>query len=227
MPMDQDGTAYNDALGPDFPRDVIIISSASKVLNDTFQTAYVSDGLYNHHAAVISYEKRGKDWFSCNGKPVPDMTPYTIFMGSEAAAVEIPLTEESKKVKSGFYVGKKDNIILGVEIVNYNKEDRVVYTVNEVEYLPGLPAGFVHGESRQIPMGVCDGDEKSWTGSMNIHAPAGAKRFVYGGKKDMEITKDGYLRTVCEYNPGQIHQTTKASNLIQIQTPIYMMEVLI
>jgi hypothetical protein len=196
--MDPGGTGYSDALGPDFPRDILILSSMSVLQNESFQNAYVKDGFYNHHAAFISFDKRSEDWFTCNGKSVPDMTPYTIFMGSEAEVVEIPLTEESKKVKSGFYVGANDNLYLGVEIVNYNKEDRLVYTVSEMEYLPGKPVGFSHGASRQIPMGVCDGDEKSWMGSMNIHAPVGAKKFVVGGKRDIEISKDGYLRTVCE-----------------------------
>jgi len=196
--MDASGTGYSDALGPDFPRDILILSSASELHNETGHIAYVKDGFYNHHAAFISFDKRTEDWFSCEGKPVPDMTQYTIFMGSEAEVVEIPLTEESRKVKSGFYVGPKDKLYLGIEIINYNKEDREVYTVSEMEYLPGIPKGFSHGATRQIPMGVCDGDEKSWAGSLSIHAPKGAKKFVVGGKKEMEITMNGHIRSACK-----------------------------
>jgi hypothetical protein len=196
--LDPAGTAFSDSLGPDFPRDIMVLSSVSKILNETFQIAQVTEGFYNHHAAFISFDKRSESWFTCGGKTVPDMTPYSIFMGAAAETIEIPLTAESEKVKSGFYIGSKDNLFVGVEFVNYNKEDRELYTVSELEYIPGRPADFAHGAPGQIPIGVCDGDQKSWAESMNIHAPAGQKSFTLGGKNDMEISKDGYLRTLCK-----------------------------
>jgi len=66
-----------------------------------------------------------------------------------------------------------------------------VYTVSEMEYFPGKPDGFVHAQTKTIPMGMCDG-----LGVMranNIHPEVGKTKFVISGKNDIEVVKDGYL----------------------------------
>jgi hypothetical protein len=47
--MDPAGTGYQNLAGDDFPRDAMFVDASTTLLNETFQKAYVDDGLYNHH----------------------------------------------------------------------------------------------------------------------------------------------------------------------------------
>jgi hypothetical protein len=206
------GTGYMNKMGTDFPRDVTVIDSVVRLMNETFEKAIVEDGLYNHHVVFYDQSKPApQKWLACNGKEIPEM-PMAIVMG---AGSEDPDREYSAKstdtIKTGFYIGKNDVITNMIDIVNYQERERTVYTVNELEYLPGKPEGYVHAQSRSkctllnerwlrganqnvpvIPMGVCDG-MGSLMNANSIHPTKGNTKFVLTGKNDVEITKDGYL----------------------------------
>jgi len=180
--MDPPGTAYSDAVGADLPKDAMIISSKTTLVNEQYKRVYTnSDGLYNHHLTFVNMNKHANIWLACNGTPVPETTPWTIFIGSEAGEVKIPWTPESKTLKSGYYVGKNDYVALSIDIVNYNNQDVVVYADTEIEYLPGRYSEYGHGEQRLIPVGLCDSKD-TWRGSTSIHPPAGKKKIVWEGK---------------------------------------------
>jgi hypothetical protein len=128
---------------------------------------------------------------ACDGRPVPDFTPYSVVAGSGNEVMEFPaLPEESKKVKSGYYIGEKDYLLVNIDFVNYREEDRDLYMEAEIEYVPGRP--YPHASMRQIPVGVCD-SLAAWGAATNIHTPKGQTKFTMSGKKDIEILKDGYL----------------------------------
>jgi len=116
-----------------------------------------------------------------------------IFMGagSEDPTRDYPKTKLTSKVKSGFYIGKNDKIQKMVDIVNYHEQERTLYTISEMEYFEGKPEGFVHAQSKILPMGMCDG--LGALAANNIHPSIGNKKFVLSGKKDIEVIKDGYL----------------------------------
>jgi hypothetical protein len=198
--MDIDGTHHLGIIGDEFPRDAMIIDSTIYPANETMHQINQEDGLYNHHAAVLNLKKRAKNWVGCeDGSSVPDLTPWAILLGSGNGEIIYPTTEETRKIKTGIYVGAKDVIFTSLDIVNYNVQERSLYIYTEVEYLPGNPSGYSSGEQRQIPMGSCDGSFL-WKAldSVTIHAPAGQKKITLSGKKDLKITQDGLLRGICK-----------------------------
>jgi len=197
--MDPTGTGYNNLAAPDFPKDVLIVDGTSGLLNETFQPAIVDDGVYNHHTTFMDASKWAPNWLSCNGKQVPEV-PMAFFLGSGSDDTINTYNGPNNNVKSGFYVGKNDIILVGLDVVNYHNRERTLYMVNEIEYFPGMPKGYTHAQSHVIPMGLCDGLVNVMA-NWNIHAPAGQKKFVLEGKNDIEITKDGDLVATCKLNP--------------------------
>lgn len=197
--MDPTGTGYNNLAGTDFPRDVLVVDGISGLANETFQKAIVDDGIYNHHTTFMDASKRPANWLACNGYPIPE-APMAFFLGSGSDDTINTYNSPNNKVKSGFYIGKNDIILFGLDVVNYHDRERTLYTVNEIEYFPGMPEGYSHAQSHVIPMGLCDGI-MSVMAANNIHAPVGEKKFTLAGKNDIEITKDGHLVATCKLRP--------------------------
>jgi hypothetical protein len=195
--MDFAGTGYNNLVGDDFPKDVIVLDSITRVVNETFEKAAVEDGLYNHHVVFTDGSKRPGSWLACNGKAAPEM-PLAFFMGAGSEdSPEMAYSADVSKIKAGFYIGKNDIITNMIDIVNYHNRERTVYTISEMEYLPGKPEGWVDSQKRIVPMGMCDGMNAMMVAG-NIHPPTdGQKKFVLSGKNDIEITRDGYLVGTC------------------------------
>jgi hypothetical protein len=208
------GTSYLEIMSADFPRNVTIIDSKADLFNSAFQKATVADGFYIHHLTFINFNKRAGNWLACDGKPVPELSPWYIFVGAGSETIEWDYNEKTTQVKSGTYVGTADGILLSTDIINYAKEDRDVYAVSEIEYLPGQSKGYAHGEGRQIPMGACDTPD-GWKGasSTSIHPGNMKKQFAMGGQKDLEVTKDGFLRATCTCSHGDL--SCRDSNLIR------------
>jgi hypothetical protein len=195
--MDPAGTGYQNLAGNDFPRDVIVIDTISRLVNETFEKAIVEDGIYNHHTVFMDASIKPQSWLSCNGKEVPEM-PMAFFMGSGSEDIDSKYASGGDRtVKAGFYIGKNDVITFGVDIVNYHNRERELYTINEMEYLPGKPEGYVHSQNRIISMGICDGANAYMTAA-NIHPPKDKKKFVLSGKNDITINRDGYMMSICK-----------------------------
>jgi hypothetical protein len=195
MSMDPSGTSYTDAVADDFPKDILILTSTTQIVNKDFKPVSTSEGIYTHHATFLNFVKRSPNWFSCNGKPVPDNTVWTIVAGAGSEVIEFPAGNAT--VRSGNFIGKSDPVMLSIDLVNYNPEDQDIYVQSELEYVNGQPKGFAHGETRQIPVGVCD-SSSAWAKAVNIHPPEGVKKFELKGKTEMVILADGYLRATCQ-----------------------------
>ena len=121
------------------------------------------------------------------------------FLGSGSDDTINTYNGPNNSVKSGFYIGKNDIILIGMDVVNYHDRERTLYMVNEIEYFPGMPEGYTHAQSHVIPMGLCDG-LMSVMAANNIHAPVGEKKFVLTGKNDIEIIKDGHMVSTCKFH---------------------------
>jgi hypothetical protein len=196
MSMDPSGTSYTDPVAADFPKDVLILTSSTQIVNKEFKPVSTAEGIYTHHATFLNFVKRSPNWFACDGKPVPGNTAWTIVAGAGSETIEFPAPNNT--IRSGNYVGKEDPLVLSIDLVNYNAEDQDVFVQSELEYVNGWPKGFAHGETRQIPVGVCD-STSAWDKAVNIHPPKGVKKFELKGQKDMEILADGYLRATCKF----------------------------
>jgi hypothetical protein len=72
-------------------------------------------------------------------------------------------------------------------VVNYNNEEKTVYIIGEMEYLPGKAAGYLLSSSHTINIGLCTG-----VNGVDIRPPPGQKRFTVEGK-DIIIARNGYF----------------------------------
>lgn len=202
--MDPAGTGYQNLAGDDFPRDAMFVDASTTFLNETFQKAYVDDGLYNHHIVWYDQSKTNPSFVSCNGKRARSM-PMSIFMGSGSEETDGMYNHGGGAVKSGYYIGKKDVINFGMDIVNYHDRERTVYMSNEIEYIPGKPADYTDSQTHVITMGMCDGGN-AMMGAMNIHAPKDKKRFTMTGNKPIVVEKEGYMvSTIGHLHDGGLH----------------------
>lgn len=111
-------------------------------------------------------------------------------MGGAADTSANRYTSGDGQFKAGFYLDPKATVMQMVDIVNYNNVSRSVYTISEMEYLPGKQEGFLQSTSTGIDLGRCAGK----TG-MFVHPPPGQKKFTFAGK-DFTIEKDGYFLNI-------------------------------
>jgi len=189
--MDPAGTGYQNLAGDDFPRDATFVDASTTLLNETFQKAYVSDGLYNHHIVWYDQSKSNPSFVSCNGKRAMTL-PMSIFLGAGSEEVDGMYRHMGGEVKSGYYIGPKDVINFGMDIVNYQDRERTVYMANEIEYLPGKPEGYTDAQTHVLTMGMCDGGNARM-GAMHIHPPQDKKQFTLTGNQPIVVDKEGYL----------------------------------
>jgi hypothetical protein len=194
--MDPHGSGYAFVAGDDFPRDVTVLATQSMLVNETFEKAIISDGLYNHHNTFYDSNKTPEVWLACGDKPQSSV-PVTVLMGGATEDSNTRYTSADGKFKSGFYIGKNDRITIQLDVVNYQPRERTVYTVSEMEYLPGKPSGYVHTQSHVLRLGMCD----PGVGEMatKIKAPPGQTKFTIAGKNEITIGKDGWLVQTSEY----------------------------
>src|SRR6201992_2676891 len=62
-------------------------------------------------------------------------------IGTDRQNARLTWTTKDGKFPSGYHIGKNDEMVFNVEVVNYNKEKRDFYLTIEFEYLPGIVGG--------------------------------------------------------------------------------------
>jgi hypothetical protein len=72
-------------------------------------------------------------------------------------------------------------------VVNYNNEEKTVWMIGEMEYLPGKAADLLPAAQHVINLGMCTG-----VNGVDIRPPVGQKKFTIEGK-DIIIARDGYF----------------------------------
>jgi hypothetical protein len=73
-----------------------------------------------------------------------------------------------------------------IDIVNYHDDPRMVYTVSEMEYVPGQVDGALDATQDLLNIGICSGGN-----GMDVKTN-GQKRFSFGGG-EIEISENGYF----------------------------------
>ena len=77
--------------------------------------------------------------------------------------------------------------MIGVDMANYKDTPRTLYSVSEIEFLPGKNPGLLPAEQMTMDIGTCGGEK-----GIAIHVPKGQTKYTI---KSQEITvaTDGYL----------------------------------
>jgi hypothetical protein len=190
--MDPDGTGYTHLLGDDFPRDITIIDTDTMIADAAGKKLKLDSNIYDHHHMFTDQSKKPIEFIACGSgsesKPM-SVIPTSIFMASATEDLQFRYTTDDGKFNSGYYVGKGDILTYTGDFVNYNKEQKEIYTVNEVEYVPGKVADMHPAALQILGLDQCTRGLRSATG---IEPPKDKKQFVLGGDK-MTFLKDGWF----------------------------------
>jgi hypothetical protein len=184
--MDPHGTGYSYMAGDDFPRDVTILETKSEIVNEQFKRADLAEGLYNHHNVFYDISHSTTPILQCDTAPKSALAS-SLFMGGATEVSTTRFAVKDGSFKSGFYLGKNDKISIVVDVVNYRNNERTVYSVSEIEYIPGKIEDLLPAELATINIGTC-GDQIG----TSIYAPKGQTKFSISGK-EITMAQDGYL----------------------------------
>jgi hypothetical protein len=185
--MDPAGTAWNYIVDTDYPRDITVLRANSTVLFEDGTKAEVAHGIYNHHQMFVNTNKGTPSFASCEGSRSMGTMPTSLFMGGSEDKGDVYYSTPDGMFSSGYYIGKNDTIIFGGDVVNYNTEEKTIYSVTEFDYIKGKPEGFLETSAQTLQVGMCNG----MADLMNLYSPKQKKFAVLG--KPMNITMDGYI----------------------------------
>jgi len=195
---DLHGSAYVGLAGKDFPRDITILHTdgipALRAADGSFSKIKLSDGLYIHHTLFANMNHSVTQFLNCGSTPAK-LSPVSVFMAAGLEASEFKFFNKGGSVKSGYYIGPNDNILVNADIVNYNAEPKEAYMVMEMEYFPGKPTGYKDADMVNLDIGMCSG-----INGLDVHPPAGVKQWSLNGTS-MIANQGGYLLHV----KGHLH----------------------
>jgi hypothetical protein len=156
--MDTSGTAYTH-MAPDFPKDVTAVQMTSMyVLKDGTPATFGNSGLFSHHLVAVDYTKKPPTIAKCpNGVPVEPQRVSMIAGSAEDRGDGIFSTLDGQ-FPSGYYIGKKDQIAMWMDMVNYRNESQDVYAQHDLHYIEGKPAATTEASAQLWDVGVCDGN---------------------------------------------------------------------
>jgi hypothetical protein len=194
--LDPAGTGYMD-VAADIPKDITILDAITGVYDDKMKEIDFNRGLYNHHNVFFDLGTSfpvpiscGSSWFDMSNFKMP----VNIFMGGAADTSSNHYTSLDGKFNSGYYLSKNTDVLQMIDIVNYNDKPMDIYTVSELEYIPGKPPGLLQANSVTIALGMCDG-----MAGMKLMEPMfkgqtadGNKTFSITGA-DVNVARDGYF----------------------------------
>jgi hypothetical protein len=183
--MDPGGTAWN-YLGQDMPKDITILSANASVVYQDGTVIDVNNGLYNHHLLIIDVNKSAPTIAVCpNGRGVQPPGMSMISGSSEDKGGAFFSTKDGQ-FNSGYYVGKDDKIVMNGDIVNYTNETKEVYSLIDLQYIDGKPAGSMEAVTQLWSVGQCDGQIGF------VKPPPGQKIFSLKSQT-MKVTQEGHF----------------------------------
>jgi hypothetical protein len=185
--MDPAGTGYLYIMAEDFPRDITIIDSKSNVFDDKSRPIDREKGLYNHHNIFVDISTTTPPMMSCNGGKGFSSIPTNVFMAGAADALYYSFTNKDASFKSGLYLAKDAPVVQMIDVVNYSDDNQVIYSISEMEYLPGKQEGYLRSVVTPVDFSICSGR----TG-IYMYQPKNKPQFTVESK-NVSIGMDGYL----------------------------------
>jgi hypothetical protein len=181
--MDPAGTAWN-YLADGFPRDITVLKTNVTVVYADGSKADVNNGIYDHHTYMSNMDKSIPAWFNCGSRrsPFNSLSPGSLFIGGSEDKYGGYFTTPDGVVNSGYYIGQKDKLILNGDVINYDDDTKTVYTLNEIEYIPGKVAGMSEASMYVMVPGQCDGQ-------FGLILPSSRETFTVKGRA-LNVTND-------------------------------------
>jgi hypothetical protein len=170
------------------PKGVGLLSTETTVKNKAGKTLGISDGIYNHHIAILDLTKPLEKLISCPGKgPIEDL-PAPVFAGVGEDRGRYVYDSGDTKVETGYEIKTSDIVMVTAEIINNKKENQEVYAVLELEYVEGKPK--LPAYSHTLSVSQCE-DGPGGT----IHPKEGERKFNRTSTP-MTVQMDGYVFNV-------------------------------
>ncbi|KAE9966638.1 hypothetical protein BLS_006886 [Venturia inaequalis] len=157
--------------------------------------ADIGAGIYNHHVVMIDQSKSSPVVTTCTNATTfqkaitPKTIPMTIFAGTSEDDSSMLFSNADGTFNSGFWLPKTDKVILMGEIINYRNTSTFVYSVTDIEYVPGKSAGMLDGYTTVLDVAICGGTD-AW--KMLLPHTATEKKFK-AVSQPMTVMQDGWL----------------------------------
>jgi hypothetical protein len=185
--MDPQGTTWQNMLAG-FPSDITILSTETFLVYQNGSQAGISSGVYNHHIAIADLSKPPVLIASCPGKPPASSLKIQVFAGVGEDKGKYIFTDKSpmSTFHGGYYVANKDKIFMTTELVNYSNQDKELFALIDIEYIPGKLANGFDVTSETLSVTQCDTENKG------IQPQGNQKKFSVLSKP-MTLNVDGYI----------------------------------
>jgi hypothetical protein len=136
--MDPQGNVFTLRID-DIPKDVGLLSTRTIVLSKDGKELGISDGVYNHHIAILNLSKDKEKLIACpGGEPIYDL-PYSVFAGVGEDRGDYQFSSADAKVDTAYELRKSDTVMMTAEFINYGNENINIYAALDLNYIPGLP----------------------------------------------------------------------------------------
>ncbi|TID18936.1 putative amidase [Venturia nashicola] len=187
--MDKGGTGYQYMVDDDFPRDITVLETTSRLQDEKFKRADTKDGIYNHHNVFMDFAPPPASAFACSsGQKPAGLIPMSVLMAGATEDGTISYAARpGASFKSGYYLSKDRKVLNMIDVINYNDVERTVYVEAEMEFLPGKQEGFLEARQERIDPGLCGGQN-----GVLIHAPKGQTKFSVNST-GVVAARDGYF----------------------------------
>lgn len=207
--MDPAGTAWQYA-AEDIPRDITILKSNVTLVYADGTKADVSNGVYQHHSYITAATKKLPSWFNCGTSKMlfESLSPGSLFIGGSEDKYGGYYTTPTGDLNSGYYISKEDKLIMNGDVINYTPADKIVYTLNEIEYIPGKAKGLMEASMYVMVPAQCEGQ-------FGIISGAGrSPQFSVKGKA-MTVTRDATILAFRGHLHGKIYPPSTPLLLLQ------------
>jgi len=178
-------TWYRTAVG--IPTDAVVLFANTTLQYEDGKVADLSSGVYKHHVTFRTAVKKVPMFATCPGQSASsDNLPPTILIGLSEEKGDSAFSTPDGMFNSGYYLSKSETFRMTGEIINYTNDTKVVYSVSELEYIPGRPAGSLDVVTQVLSVNQCESSD------VKLRPPGGQKIFSFKSK-ELTVIQDGYI----------------------------------
>jgi hypothetical protein len=202
--LDPQGTGYA-YMAKEFPSNVTVLLPKMLIVHeDGTEISRNVGGVYNHHAFIYDVSRGMRANIQCKDSK-RDIAAVNALMGSSAdftpESMQLGMITGPGKLKVGNYLGSNKQLLLQIDLVNYNPEPKNVYVIADLTYMDGKAVGYYETVVHLISVGTCEA-KNAFLGNLFVSPPKDKKQWSLRG--DTMVKDDGKILAV----RGHMHGTT-------------------
>lgn len=134
-----------------------------------------------------------------------DIAAVNALMGSSAdftpESMQIGMLNQPKNMKVGNYLGNTNQLLLQIDLVNYNPEPKNVYVIADLTYKEGKAIGYYETVVHLISVGTCEA-KNAFLGGLFVSPPKGKMQWSLKG--DTMVKDDGKILAIRGHMHGMV-----------------------